>query len=67
MVTLQPVQNFQAPPLQPPSNSNKIPLHGEPGHQRQPGADGSVLHPGILNWPLNVTMLIGTAAYRNEF
>ena len=67
VVTLQPVSGFQASPLTPAQVAqNKTPTVN-------PGTSGSLVlmeayyTPGILNWPLNVTMLIGTAAYRNEF
>ncbi len=67
VVTLQPVQNFQAPPL------TAQQLQQNPTPTVNPGTSGSLVlmqayyTPGILNWPLNVQFLVGTAAYRNEF
>ena len=60
-VVLQPVTNFQTAMVSAPST------------QFGPGVSGSLMllqatfTPGIPLWPLNVTQLIGTAAYWNEF
>lgn len=62
VVTLQPVATFQAAMGPPPSQTATV----------NPGVSGSLMllrayyTPGIPTWPLNVTMLVGTAAYLNE-
>lgn len=61
-VTLQPVNSFQTATNPPPAQTGTV----------NPGSRGSLmlLHayyaPNIPIWPLNVTTLIGTAAYLNE-
>ncbi len=67
VVTLQPVSGFQSAPLTPTQLAqNRTPTVN-------PGTSGSLVlmqayyTPGILNWPLNIPFLVGTAAYRNEF
>ena len=63
VVTLQPVNSFQMATNPPPDASASI----------NPGGSGSLMlmqayyTPNIPTWPLNVTLLIGTAAYLNEF
>ena len=63
VVTLQPVTTFQTATTPPASGTNPT---------VNPGVSGNLmlLHafytPGIPLWPLNVTTLVGTAAYLNE-
>ena len=58
---------FQSAPLTP----TKLAQNRTP--TVNPGTSGSLVlmqayyTPGILNWPLNIPFLVGTAAYRNEF
>jgi Flp pilus assembly protein TadG len=64
VVTLQPVNTFQIAisPPKPPFNTITV----------NPGVSGSLMllqayyTPTIPTWPLNVTTLVGTAAYLNE-
>ena len=65
VVTLQPVSTFQtATNLTPPPAATTT---------VNPGVSGSLMllqvyySPNIPTWPLNVTTLVGTAAYLNEF
>jgi Flp pilus assembly protein TadG len=64
VVTLQPVTTFQTPPTPPsPPYSNVTVNPGVPGNLMLLQA---FYTPGIPIWPLNVTTLVGTAAYLNE-
>jgi Flp pilus assembly protein TadG len=62
VVSLQPVATFQTASTAPPLATSTV----------NPGVTGSLMllrayyTPGIPTWPLNVTTLVGTAAYLNE-
>ncbi len=64
VITLQPVASFQAATVPvAPSRTTTV----------NPGVSGNLMllqvyyTPGLPTWPVNVTTLVGTAAYRNEF